>query len=152
MKKGKSESRFKKPKSNELNNAIKRADALFSKALRAKYDRDGFTNCATCFKPLRTFGGVFGAHCGHLYPKSKYWLHRWDIRNAAPQCYQCNVNQEGQQIAMFDFLKGIHGEAMEELKAEIKDFEIRLNTGMLKKKPDILFIQDVIKNLKYVSD
>jgi 5-methylcytosine-specific restriction endonuclease McrA len=147
--KGKKAKTEKPKKSNDLTKAIKRADALFSKIIRTKFDRDGFTNCCTCGKPVRTFGGTFGAHCGHLFPKFRYWLHRWDLRNAGPQCYDCNVNQEGQQIRMFSYLEKVHGqETMAELRQEIDDFDLKRKAGIIKSKPDVFFVESEIKRLK----
>jgi hypothetical protein len=143
-------SRFGKKKSDsELDKAIKKADKLFSEKLRAKYDNGGFTNCSTCSKPIRTFGGTFGAHCGHLFPKFRYWLHRWDFRNAAPQCYDCNVNHEGHQIKMYDWLSSRHGsETMAALREEIELFDVKVKSGMAKKKPDLVFINSEIEKIK----
>lgn len=150
--KEKAKSEFKKKKTSELDNLIKRADDLFSKIIRSKYDKSGFSNCCTCMKPIRTFGGVFGGHCGHLYPKFKYWAFRWDLRNAATQCYDCNTNNEGEQLKMFDYLVTVFGEfEMQKLKDEAEKFVLKLNVGALTKKPPIEFVKSEIERLKKIT-
>lgn len=140
--------RPKKQKSNELKNTIGRADTLFSKIIRSMYDKSGFTTCSTCSKAIRTFNGIFGSHCGHYFVKSKYWLHRWDIRNAAPQCYDCNTNREGEQVKMGEFLFKKFGVEMTRLRVEIDLFDLKLGTGMIKRQPDIMFVLEEIKRMK----
>ncbi len=93
----------KKPKSK----LIKELDILFSQFIRLSNSIDGFCSCVTC-------GRVYEwkkIQAGHFISRQHYSV-RWDERNVKPQCYGCNVMQQGRQ---YEFSKYLGQELSEEL-------------------------------------
>ena len=93
----------KKPKSK----LIKELDILFSQFVRLSNSIDGFCSCVTC-------GRVYEwkkIQAGHFISRQHYSV-RWDERNVKPQCYGCNVMQQGRQ---YEFSKYLGQELSEEL-------------------------------------
>lgn len=93
----------KKPKSK----LIKELDVLFSQFIRLSNSIDGFCTCVTC-------GRVYEwkkIQAGHFISRQHYSV-RWDERNVKPQCYGCNVMQQGRQ---YEFSKYLGQELSEEL-------------------------------------
>ena len=93
----------KKPKSK----LIKELDVLFSQFIRLSNSIDGFCTCVTC-------GRVYEwkkIQAGHFMSRQHYSV-RWDERNVKPQCYGCNVMQQGRQ---FEFSKYLGEELSNEL-------------------------------------
>ncbi len=90
----------KKASPNRLNNNKKKADDIFSQYIRGLYNTtSGYSKCYTCGKIKENFGGLLkGLHCGHYFPKGKFWWLRYRVENVLPQCYDCNVNN-GESIA-----------------------------------------------------
>lgn len=72
---------------------VKKLDEWFSKFIRLSYaDDTGQVACYTCgrknhWKKMQ---------CGHFMSRAKYAT-RWDEDNCRPQCYGCNMRQQGQQ-------------------------------------------------------
>lgn len=93
----------KKPKSK----LIKELDVIFSQYIRLSNSIDGFCTCVTC-------GRVYEwkkIQAGHFLSRQHYSV-RWDERNVKPQCYGCNVMQQGRQ---FEFSKYLGEELSNEL-------------------------------------
>ena len=93
----------KKPKSK----LVKELDVLFSQYIRLSNSIDGFCNCVTC-------GRVYEwkkIQAGHFISRQHYSV-RWDERNVKPQCYGCNVMQQGRQ---YEFSKYLGEELSNEL-------------------------------------
>lgn len=93
----------KKPKSK----LIKELDVLFSQFIRLSNSIDGFCTCVTC-------GRVYEwkkIQAGHFMSRQHYSV-RWDERNVKPQCFGCNVMQQGRQ---FEFSKYLGEELSNEL-------------------------------------
>ena len=93
----------KKPKSK----LIKELDILFSQFVRLSNSIDGYCSCVTC-------GRVYEwkkIQSGHFISRQHYSV-RWDERNVKPQCYGCNVMQQGRQ---YEFSKYLGQELSEEL-------------------------------------
>lgn len=93
----------KKPKSK----LIKELDVIFSQYIRLSNSIDGFCTCVTC-------GRVYEwkkIQAGHFMSRQHYSV-RWDERNVKPQCYGCNVMQQGRQ---FEFSKYLGQELSNEL-------------------------------------
>ena len=93
----------KKPKSK----LIKELDILFSQFVRLSNSIDGYCSCVTC-------GRVYEwkkIQAGHFMSRQHYSV-RWDERNVKPQCYGCNVMQQGRQ---FEFSKYLGEELSNEL-------------------------------------
>lgn len=93
----------KKPKSK----LIKELDVIFSQYIRLSNSIDGFCTCVTC-------GRVYEwkkIQAGHFMSRQHYSV-RWDERNVKPQCYGCNVMQQGRQ---YEFSKYLGEELSNEL-------------------------------------
>lgn len=93
----------KKPK----NKLIKELDVIFSQYIRLSNSIDGFCTCVTC-------GRVYEwkkIQAGHFMSRQHYSV-RWDERNVKPQCYGCNVMQQGRQ---YEFSKYLGQELSNEL-------------------------------------
>jgi len=86
---------------------VKDLDAVFSKYIRYSNSKNGYCTCITCDREYE----VKKIHCGHFMSR-QYMSTRWDERNVAPQCYGCNVMQQGKQ---FEFSLKIGKELSEEL-------------------------------------
>ena len=64
--------------------------------------------CITCGR----HGEGSGYHCGHFLPSSICGLYlRYDERNLAGQCYNCNINLGGWGERFADALERKHGRA-----------------------------------------
>jgi len=74
----------------------KKADTIYSRATRLRHanmvDGDWVAECITCkaTKPIKQL------QCGHFMSR-QYNATRFDQENTAPQCYGCNVMQQGRQ-------------------------------------------------------
>ena len=86
---------------------VKDLDTVFSKYIRYSNAKNGYCTCVTCDRDYE----VKKIHCGHFMSR-QYMSTRWDERNVAPQCYGCNVMQQGKQ---FEFSLKIGKELSEEL-------------------------------------
>ena len=86
---------------------VKDLDTVFSKYIRYSKATNGYCTCITCDREYE----VKKIHCGHFMSR-QYMSTRWDERNVAPQCYGCNVMQQGKQ---FEFSLKIGKELSEEL-------------------------------------
>jgi hypothetical protein len=86
---------------------VKDLDAVFSKYIRYSNAKNGYCTCITCDREYE----VKKIHCGHFMSR-QYMSTRWDERNVSPQCYGCNVMQQGKQ---FEFSLKIGKELSEEL-------------------------------------
>ena len=75
---------------------VKELDRVFSQYIRRRNaNLDGFVDCFTCgrsyhWKKIQN---------GHFMSRGRYST-RWDEENCRPQCYGCNVMQQGRQ---YDF-------------------------------------------------
>jgi len=80
-------------KQRKRSTVVKELDKVFSLYIRQRNaNLDGFAECFTCgrsnhWKKLQ---------CGHFMSRARYST-RWDEENCRPQCYGCNVMQQGQQ-------------------------------------------------------
>ena len=85
----------------------KELDTVFSQYIRHSRSKNGICTCITCDREYE----VKKIHCGHFLSR-QYMSTRWDERNVAPQCYGCNVMQQGKQ---FEFSLKLGKELSEEL-------------------------------------
>jgi len=75
---------------------VKNLDAVFSRFIRLRAaNLDGFVECYTCGRPYHWKK----IQCGHFMSRARYAT-RWHEDNCRPQCYGCNVMQQGRQ---YDF-------------------------------------------------
>ena len=80
-------------------------DRVFSKYIRTKYIRDNFVQCVTCNRKYP----INKIQAGHFMSR-KHYSTRWDEENVFPQCYGCNVMQQGQQYLFSKFIDEKFGE------------------------------------------
>lgn len=129
-----------------------KAQALFSQLVKLTYCKDqAFTNCYTCDKRIQVKGSdlISTTHAGHYFPKSTHWMIAYDIENAAPQCYQCNVWNQGIIPAMRSKLVEKWGEEkIKDLEQRAEEFTIKVKTGQLKSQPDDIWLMAKIQELK----
>ena len=72
---------------------VKELDKVFSLYIRNKYaNLDGLVECFTCGRSNE----IKKIQNGHFMSRARYST-RWDEDNCRPQCYGCNVMQQGQQ-------------------------------------------------------
>jgi len=89
----------------------KDADKWYSKACRYRFaslvDGEWVAECITCQnglkKPLKEL------QCGHFMSR-QYNILRYDSENTAPQCYGCNVRQQGKQFEFGIQIDLLYGE------------------------------------------
>jgi hypothetical protein len=95
----------KKPTKSKL---VKKLDVLFSQYIRlTNSDKYGFCTCITCKRKYHWKK----IQAGHFMSR-KHYSTRWDERNVKPQCYGCNVMQQGKQ---YEFSKYLGNKISEEL-------------------------------------
>lgn len=128
-----------------LNNLRKRVNSEFSKLIKLMYAAKGYAHCFTCGKLVGT-SGLFGAHCGHYFTKSTYWGMAYDVRNAGIQCFNCNVNKQGDIPAMRRKLIEIWGEEeIKELEDQAHEFFQKKKQKFVGLKPDESFLRENLK-------
>lgn len=87
----------------------KKADKYFSLATRYRFaenmNGEWVANCVTCGtqKPIKQL------QCGHFVSR-RFNITRYDELNTAPQCYGCNVMQQGEQYKFSRFIDDYYGE------------------------------------------
>ena len=68
-------------------------DKVFSRYIRAKHaDSRGMVRCITCDREYL----VGDAQAGH-FASRRHMATRWDEDNVRPQCYRCNITDQGRQ-------------------------------------------------------
>lgn len=92
-------------KKKSRKNLIVALDRVFSKYIRTKYIRDNFVECVTCNRKYP----INKIQAGHFMSR-KHYSTRWDEENVFPQCYGCNVMQQGQQYLFSKFIDEKFGE------------------------------------------
>ena len=105
-------SRGKRRKKGEVTKLKMRLWALCREITRAKYGN----TCYTCGKGPLT-GSSY--QTGHFITSSNCSTElRFDLKNLATQCYNCNINKSGNWVVFEKLLREAHGnEYVEELKA-----------------------------------
>ena len=78
---------------------VKKIDKLFSLYIRNRYSKNGKAKCFTCGK----VDDIKRLHAGHFMSR-KHYSTRWLEDNVKPQCYGCNVMQQGQQYKFSKYL------------------------------------------------
>ena len=114
---------------------VKNLDSVFSKYIRTKYANDnGDVECVTCgrYYPIKKI------QCGHFQSRKNYAT-RWDEENVAPQCYGCNVMQQGQQFLFSKWIDKKYGKGYSEKILEKSRQTVKFST------PDL---QDLTKLYK----
>lgn len=175
--------RWKSKKQNPLQKAISKADRgvetaekLFQKGLvlwsLVVRGQEEYTCCRTCKtpNPLKTKGGLCGAHGGHYLDKANHWKLALDPDNGITQCKACNVDyiHSPKKIELIKvemrqaMIKEKGREVVDELDRRGEEFRLAVNQGRENSKPrtndplaehfnrpkDIDFIKEKIAYLK----
>ena len=82
----------KTPVKKSKSRLVKKLDSIFSKYIRLKHSKKGICTCFTCGRKYE----VKKIHAGHFMSRRHYST-RWDEDNVRPQCYGCNVGNQGKQ-------------------------------------------------------
>lgn len=98
----------KTPVKKSKSRLVKKLDSIFSKYIRLKHSKNGICTCFTCGRKYE----VKKIHAGHFMSRRHYST-RWDEDNVRPQCYGCNVGNQGKQ---YEFAINLNNE--EEGKAD----------------------------------
>jgi hypothetical protein len=121
----------------DLGTLIEELDDVFSKYIRLKNsDANGICGCFTCANRVRWQE----IQCGHYISRKCMFL-RWDERNTAPQCSNCNCNKNGNlaiygqrlELAspniteiLLEESRIVHKWSREELRSMITDYSKRI--------------------------
>jgi len=105
-------------KKSKLTKAREKALKQLSRYVRSMYaDEDGNCTCSTCGKvsPWSALGRGIKAGdvitVGHFMPKKRCPELAFEIKNVAPQCWNCNNQRlgNGEQYALGLFLENVYG-------------------------------------------
>lgn len=95
----------KLPKSS-VSQLKKKADVYWSRATRYRFmNDDGSVGCVTCGLKM----DFKKAQCGHFMSR-RYNATRFSEENTAPQCFGCNVMQQGQQYKFSVWIDSFYGD------------------------------------------
>ena len=111
------------PKKIARSRIVKYLDIAFSRYIRLKNaDKTGYCTCVTCNRDYH----YKNIQAGHFMSRKNYST-RWDERNVYPQCYGCNVMQQGKQYEFSLFLgKEVSDELLYLSKRIVKFSDIEL--------------------------
>lgn len=106
----------------------------FRKYVILHYSKDGVCRCVTC-GALKKVGDP-KLHLGHLIKvfdsgAKTNFATAFDERNAAPQCYKCNVKEGGRELDMMNFInnkfgKGTYDKLRDKARNPIFGFRMEL--------------------------
>tara|TARA_S200002703_G_scaffold143832_1_gene137076 strand:- start:94 stop:492 length:399 start_codon:yes stop_codon:yes gene_type:complete len=80
----------KTPVKKSKSKLVKKLDSIFSKYIRLKHSKKGICTCYTCGRKYE----VKKIQAGHFMSRRHYST-RWDEDNVRPQCYGCNIGNQG---------------------------------------------------------
>jgi len=126
-------------KKKKLSTLKKKADALFSRYIRRKYEKNGLISCYTCgmrheFKRIQ---------CGHFVSRT-HTSTRWLEENARAQCFACNVWKRGNYDVFslklveengIEFLRYLQRKKNEVVRMRLRDYEALIKDLEDKLKP-----------------
>ena len=132
-----------KPKKKRIKRKtlVSNLDKYFSRFVRwSNADSDGNVKCATC----ETIKHVKEMQNGHFQSRRHYSC-RWLIKNTAPQCYACNIGNQGAQFQMSKYLDKKYGpgtaqhiQDRSKLSRKYTDAELKILAQYYKDKVDEL--------------
>ena len=107
----------------------KKLDTIFSLYIRLRDSNEfGIVRCFTCWVEKNYKEGMQNGH----FMSRKSYSTRWDEENCAPQCYGCNVMQQGQQFLFSKYIDEKYGEGYSQVllikskqTAKFADFELQ---------------------------
>lgn len=113
---------MKKLKNKPTRKALVRAaDRYFSLWVRQSHaDRNGLVQCITCDnkKPIKKMQN------GHFISR-RFYSCRWLKENSAPQCYGCNIMDQGRQWRFSLYIDTIYGEGAAAAIAERANIKMK---------------------------
>ena len=98
---------------------IKKLDKVFSEYVRQRYAKNDIAECVTCGKKDHWKN----LQAGHFMSR-KHYSTRWIEDNVKPQCYGCNVMQQGQQYRFSKYLGNNLSEQLYSKSKEVVKFTI----------------------------
>lgn len=121
----------KKGEKSEHSKLLDKADKWFSLWFRAKEaGENGEVRCATCGRYLLWKAADGSTQTGHFMSRG-FNATRFDERNVAIQCRQCNYYGEGMKEKLRVHLEKLHGqevvqevERLSQTRRQISDFEL----------------------------
>ena len=114
------------PKKPTRSKVVKKLDVVFSQYIRlSNADKNGICTCVTCGKKYHWKQ----IQAGHFMSR-KHYSTRWVEDNVKPQCYGCNVMQQGQQ---YKFSKYLGNNLSEQLYSKSKEV-VKFTTDELQDK------------------
>jgi len=123
----------------ERQKLIKELDRLFSIFIRRRDSTDGIGKCVTCGK-MKVWKTM---DCGHFIGR-QHSATRWEEKNCALQCKQCNGFEEGQKYIFAKRIDEIYGEGTAEmLRIKSKNYT-KYDNGILR-----LLINEYKEKLNY---
>jgi hypothetical protein len=96
----------KKPTRSKV---VSKLDQVFSLYIRNKHAKSGWVQCVTCNRKYE----IKKIQNGHFISRKNYAT-RWNEENCAPQCYGCNVMQQGQQFLFSKYIDSKYGDGKAE--------------------------------------
>lgn len=124
---------------------IDKMQASFNAKQKKLYTRGNTILCSTCPTKIKANAtGIWAMHYGHFFDKSIYWYFMFHPMNGLPQCYNCNVNLNGNKVELQKALLKIHGiEKWEAFLAEVDVWYNEMKQGLWPKSPDIDFVNSI---------
>ena len=108
------------PKKPTRSKVVKKLDVVFSQYIRlSNADKNGICTCVTCGKKYHWKQ----IQAGHFMSR-KHYSTRWIEDNVKPQCYGCNVMQQGQQYRFSKYLGNNLSEQLYSKSKEVVKFTI----------------------------
>lgn len=104
------------------------------------FERGHCVRCWQCGNNLYGKGQI-----AHYFPKSVDYMLWARIENCGVACYNCNLNESYNVVAMEDHMRLVWGnEAIDKLKADQREYSLKIKTGQLKRWPDEMWLRAMI--------
>ncbi len=104
----------RKKKGIKRKTLIKKLDTYFSQYIRWSHaDSRGHVKCVKC----STVKHVKEMQNGHFMSRRHYST-RWLFANCGPQCYSCNIGNQGRQYEYSKYIDHIYGKGTAQLIAD----------------------------------
>lgn len=122
-------SKIKAETTDKVATLLQQKIKLFNQKQKNLYIVNNHIKCSTCPDKIHiSVKGFYGMQWGHYFDKSIYWFYTFHKLNGAPQCYNCNVDKQGNKELLLEFLIKIHGQQT------MADFITEVNNWYYKQK------------------
>lgn len=110
-----------KHKTHKVKPIKKQLWEIFAEFIRRRdADEDGVVFCISCGAPVIWNKG--NCHAGHYYNKGSYLGLKYNEKNVNGQCYECNMNKEGNKQGYREGLIEKYGkEVLLELEVQLRN-------------------------------